>query len=246
MQQYTRLNGKIYSGFGGTLIKLNPIGEVSFDMKVGKKNSTMSLKELKRILLLVHQHHLRIQTHQSSDFNLEGFNRVSKEVQLLGQRWIALHCNEPGQESLALLKRLGMMVVTQPSRIFYATKNQLRVPLREFSKHGIPYCLGSDWPSEGRQSHNPFWVMYAATTRKDRHAKAHFPEQAISPEEALRGYTLNNARLTFEETDKGSIEPGKLADIVVISDDILSVSKEKIKDIEVLKTLVGGKVVYES
>jgi predicted amidohydrolase YtcJ len=246
MRQYTRLNGKTYSGFGGALIKLNPIGEVSFDMQVGEKNSTMSLEELQGILLLVHQHHLRLQTHQSSDFNLEGFNRVSKAVQLPGRRWIALHCNGPGKESLDLLERLDMMVVTQPSRIFYATKDQLQVPLREFSKRGIPYCLGSDWPSEGRRSHNPFQVIYAATARKDRHGQVHFPEQAISPEAALRGYTLNNARLTFEETDKGSIEPGKLADLVVISDDILSVSQEKIKDIVVLKTLLGGKVVYES
>ena len=64
-------------------------------------------------------------------------------------------------------------------------------------------------------------------------------------EDALRCYTINNAKLTFEESIKGSIEPGKLADLVVLSDDILTCPEDQIKDIQPLITIVGGNIVYE-
>jgi len=71
------------------------------------------------------------------------------------------------------------------------------------------------------------------------------PEEAISREEALRCYTINNAYSSFEENIKGSIEPGKLADMVILEDDFLNCAEERIKDIEVKMTIAGGKVVYE-
>jgi predicted amidohydrolase YtcJ len=72
------------------------------------------------------------------------------------------------------------------------------------------------------------------------------PEQRISREEALRMWTLNAAYLSFDEKAKGSIEPGKLADFVVISKDFLSCPVDEIKDIEALQTVVDGKVVYKN
>jgi len=72
-----------------------------------------------------------------------------------------------------------------------------------------------------------------------------FPDQKITRGEALRCYTINNARLTFEEEIKGSIEPSKLADLVVLSHDILTCSEDQIKDIQPLMTIVRGKIVYE-
>ena len=72
------------------------------------------------------------------------------------------------------------------------------------------------------------------------------PEQAITRHEALRLYTINNAFLTFEEKQKGSIEKGKLADFVIIDRDITKVDVDKVKDTKVLKTYLGGKLVYYS
>lgn len=72
------------------------------------------------------------------------------------------------------------------------------------------------------------------------------PDQAISREEALRVMTINNAYITFEEDIKGSLEAGKLADLVVLSDDIMSVPKSGIKDVGVLATFMNGTLVHES
>ncbi len=244
IKAYSAMAPRAYEGYGGSLLTIEPIGEENFDTD-GEDISTMSIGELKRLLLLAHKYGLRLQTHQSTDLNLKAFEMASREINFQGRRWIALHCNAPSAKSMDLLKKLDMYVVTQPSRVYWATKDPLNVPLRDFADRGITYCLGTDWPSDGRESYNPFHVIYSSVTRKDRHGKVHFPENGISREEALRGYTINNAKLTFEEKVKGSIEVGKVADLVVISDDILTCPEGKIKDIYVLKTVLGGKVVYE-
>ena len=98
---------------------------------------------------------------------------------------------------------------------------------------------------------NPFYSLHAAVTRQDRDNKPEggwFPEQAVTREEALRMFTLDAAYAAFEEDIKGSLEPGKLADLVVIEQDVMDpdiVADEDIWKVEVLKTIIGGEVVYE-
>ena len=94
--------------------------------------------------------------------------------------------------------------------------------------------------------YHPFFGMWMAITRQTIDGTDMEPEQKISREEALRMWTLNAAYLSFEENTKGSIEPGKLADFVVISKDFLSCPVDEIKEIEALRTVVDGKVVYNS
>jgi predicted amidohydrolase YtcJ len=91
--------------------------------------------------------------------------------------------------------------------------------------------------------------LYAAVTRKTLSGKPEggwFPEERLTIEEAIRAYTLNTAYANFEDDIKGSIEVGKLADLVVLSDNLLTMNPDGIRDVEVLKTMVGGKVVFES
>ncbi len=93
---------------------------------------------------------------------------------------------------------------------------------------------------------NPFWIIYFWVTRETRLGGTIGVDQRISREEALRVMTINNAYITFEENIKGSLEPGKLADLIVLSDDILTVPDDQIKEITPLLTLLGGKVVHQA
>jgi predicted amidohydrolase YtcJ len=101
---------------------------------------------------------------------------------------------------------------------------------------------GTDAPVERV---DPIACFYASVTRKPAGAEAFFPEQRMTRQEALRSYTIDAAYAAFEEHIKGSLTPGKLADIVVLSHDILTVPEEEILKARVLYTIVGGKVLYE-
>jgi predicted amidohydrolase YtcJ len=100
---------------------------------------------------------------------------------------------------------------------------------------------GTDYPVNVL---DPFVNIYVAVTRKDMNGVVYGKEQAITREEALRLYTISAAGYTFSEARKGSIEPGKFADMVVISDDILTVPDEAIKHIKAVEIIVGGKTVF--
>ena len=87
--------------------------------------------------------------------------------------------------------------------------------------------------------------FHASVTRVDAHGQAFHPHQAMTREEALRSYTINNAYAAFEEDFKGSLSPGKLADVVVLSADILSVAEKEILNTQVDYTILGGTVAYD-
>ncbi|UCD38193.1 MAG: amidohydrolase family protein, partial [Fidelibacterota bacterium] len=93
--------------------------------------------------------------------------------------------------------------------------------------------------------YNPFLSMWSAITRQTERGSTIVPEEAITREQALKMYTINNAYASFEEKIKGSIEPGKLADLAVISEDILDCPVDRIKEIKVEMTMVGGEIVYK-
>jgi hypothetical protein len=117
---------------------------------------------------------------------------------------------------------------------------------RSMLQAGASLAFGTDWPVAPL---NPLLGVYAAVTRATldgKHPEGWFPEQRLTLEEALHAYTLGSAFAAFEENEKGSLAPGKLADLVVLSDDLFSIPPEKIKDARVMMTIVGGKVVYEA
>jgi predicted amidohydrolase YtcJ len=117
---------------------------------------------------------------------------------------------------------------------------------RSLLKTGVHLPISSDFPGE---SLNPFYGMYAAITRQDPQGNptgGWYPEQRLTLDEALRSYTLEGAYAEFEEKDKGSIEKDKLADLTVISQDITRLAPKEILAVHVLKTIIGGKIVYES
>lgn len=124
------------------------------------------------------------------------------------------------------------------------------LPLRNMVDAGIVVAGGSDHMIRfdarlATNPYHPFLGMWIAVTRKMVDGNVMEPEQRVTRTEALKMWTLNGAYLMFDEKNRGSIEPGKLADLVVITDDFLTCPEDKIKDIEALTTVVGGNVVYE-
>jgi predicted amidohydrolase YtcJ len=93
---------------------------------------------------------------------------------------------------------------------------------------------------------DPLACLYSSITRKMADGVAFFPEQAMTRDEALRSYTASAAWAAFEEQDKGTIAPGKLADLVVLGGDLLTIADDEIPRLRVEKTIVGGQVRYES
>ncbi len=116
---------------------------------------------------------------------------------------------------------------------------------RTFLNHGVHIAFGTDWDVAPL---NPLLTVYAAVTRATLDGKnpnGWFPEQKLTVGEAVEAYTMGSAYAEFQERDKGSITPGKLADMVILSDDIFSIDPAKIRDVTVWKTFVGGKMVWD-
>ena len=115
---------------------------------------------------------------------------------------------------------------------------------QEMLKNGVTLAFGTDFPIE---SINPFRGLYSATTRRSEDGKKEFfPAQRIDMEEAIAAYTTVSAFAEFAEKEKGQIAPGKLADFIVLDRDITAVLPAKLLETKVLRTVVGGKTVYEA
>jgi predicted amidohydrolase YtcJ len=117
---------------------------------------------------------------------------------------------------------------------------------RTLLDHGVRLAFGTDWEVAPL---NPLLGLYAAVTRATLDGKnpnGWFPEQKLTVAEAVEAYTMGSAYAEFQEKEKGSITAGKLADMVLLSDDIFSIAPEKIRDVKVVETIVGGKVVWDA
>lgn len=117
---------------------------------------------------------------------------------------------------------------------------------RTFLNHGVRLAFGTDWNVAPL---NPMLGLYAAVTRATLDGKTPngwFPEQKLTVAEAVEAYTMGSAYAEFQENDKGSITAGKLADMVLLSDDVFSIDPAKIRDVKVMTTFVGGKIVWDA
>ncbi|HLY61638.1 MAG TPA: amidohydrolase [Terriglobia bacterium] len=165
------------------------------------------------------------------------------------------HAQHLRPEDLARFGKLGVIASMQPYHAIddgrWAEKRIGRqraassYAWRSMLDAGAHLAFGTDWPVAPL---NPLLGIYAAVTRATldgKHPEGWFPEQKLNLEEALSAYTAGSAYASFEEKEKGTISPGKLADMVVLSDDLFSIPPEKIKDAHVVMTLVGGRVVYQ-
>lgn len=162
------------------------------------------------------------------------------------------HCSVCHSSLAKRIASLGIIVVTQPSFIYYNGDRYLKTipdlqskhlyPLATLIKEGVKVVGSSDGPIVPP---NPLIGICSATCRDTEAGETLLPEERIPPIEALRLYTDDAARATFDERTKGSITPGKLADLVVLSGDPTRVPIDEIKNIEVEMTIIDGEVVWE-
>ena len=185
------------------------------------------------------------------DLVLDAYEAAHEQQPITGKRWAIEHGFIPAPDQFPRMRTLDLAVSAQnhlyvagPSLEKYWGRERASwtTPVRTYLDEGIPVSGGTDAPVI---PYPPLWVIYHFVTRDTLSGGVFGADQGISREEALRLVTVNNAYLTFEEDLKGSIEPGKLADLVVLSDDIMTVPEEQIDDLTVLMTMVGGGIVYE-
>ncbi len=165
------------------------------------------------------------------------------------------HAQHVRPEDFARFTKLGVIAAMQPyhaiddgrwaEKRLGAKRSRTSYAWRSMLDAGAPLAFGSDWPVAPL---SPLLGIYAAVTRATldgKHPQGWVPEERLTVEEALRAYTTGSAFAAFEESEKGTISPGKLADLVVLSDDIFTIPPARIQDVSVKMTVVGGKVVYE-
>jgi hypothetical protein len=183
---------------------------------------------------------------------LDAFETAQKSKPRKDPRHRLEHCTMALPGMFDRIKRLGVIPVLQPGFIWELGDNWFRQlgketcaqlkPFRTLLDNKIPMAFSSDRPVV---SGAPLLGIHSAVNEKTRSGQDYAPAERITPEEALRCYTINGAYATFEEKIKGSIEVGKLADLVVLAEDLTQVKPDKIKDIPVMATMVGGEMGYE-
>lgn len=165
------------------------------------------------------------------------------------------HAQHMAQKDFARFAQLDVIASVQPyqaiddgrwaERYIGHDRASRTYAFRTFLNHGVHLAFGTDWDVAPL---NPLLTIYAAVTRATLDGKypdGWFPEQKLSVPEAVEAYTAGSAYAEFQDKEKGSIMPGKLADMVLLSDDIFTIDPVKIRDVNVIKTIVGGRIVWD-
>ena len=164
------------------------------------------------------------------------------------------HAQVTNSQEIAKFKELKVIASMQPNHVLTdmnwaearlgPKRSAYSYAWASFAKKGVVLAFGTDYPVEPVA---PFRGLYAAVTRKSEDGKKeYYPEQKLNMEQAIAAYTTGSAFAEFAEKNKGTLAPGMLADLVVLDTDITSVAPEKILATKVLRTVVGGKTVYEA
>ena len=266
----------VSTGFGDAMLRLDGVGEFGIDGGFEgalmsqhyahapgdiPADGYFGLQQIptdkfEQVILAMNRLNWRASIHVAGDRGLDlvldAYEKANREKPISRKRWTVEHLLYTRPDQFKRIRDLGVVVSTQfhaymaaadmvnfwgPERAAKATR------VRDWLDAGLKVGSGSDW---SLLPANPFWMIYFWVTRDSRLSGVLGPEERLTREEALRLMTINNAYLTMEEKIKGSLEPGKLADLVVLSADVLTVPPEQIRDIVPLMTMVGGNAVYVS
>jgi predicted amidohydrolase YtcJ len=203
---------------------------------------------------------LQLCTHAIGDAGISAildiYSEVSKAHGSADRRFRIEHAQHMAAKDFDRFAQLGVIASVQPyhaiddgrwaERRIGHDRASRTYAFRTFLNDGVRLALGTDWNVAPL---NPMLTLYAATTRATLDGKnpgGWFPEQKLTVAEAVQAYTMGSAYAEFQEKEKGSITPGKLADMVLLSDDIFTIDLAKIRDVKVVRTFVGGKTVWNA
>lgn len=180
------------------------------------------------------------------------YEEIDREIPIRGKRWVIEHCQFPSPENMATCRRLGVIPTSTTNFLWLYGSIYVRSFGRELAQDAIPF---KPWLEAGvavvqstdGKPYQPMFAFWQMLARRDglTGETLSTPKQKLSRAEALRLYTANGAHVMFGENDLGSLEPGKLADLVVLSQDIMTIPEDRIRETQVLATLVGGRAVHD-
>lgn len=202
---------------------------------------------------------LQVMTHAIGDKAIHTllniYQRVEQENGVRDRRFRIEHAQHFAPADIARMSKQHIIASMQPyhaiddgrwaEKIIGRERCKTTYAFKSLIDAGTTVSFGSDWPVAPA---TPLEGIYAAVTRRTldgKNPEGWMPEQKISVEQALIAYTRNGAYASFEEKIKGSLEAGKLADFVILDQNLFTITPEKIRAVHVIKTIVGGKIVYE-
>ena len=257
LEDYQATLAMMPMGFGDDMLKFNGIGEnVAWGMYNNDHPSEAQKAQYLEIARWAAARGLTLTQHWLNNASvpalLDVFEQVNKETKLAPLRWSIAHLNDLTPDNLARMKALGVGWTMQDA--LYFSGEQFRAqfgdavarmpPIVTGIRMGVPIGGGTD--AHRVMSYNPFaslrWMLDGQTVAG---APTRTAAELPTREQALRLYTQGSAWFTFEESRRGSLEPGKWADLAVLSEDYLTVPTDRIDRIESVLTMVGGKIVYQ-
>ena len=238
-------------GYGESVY--NPINTQLLNPKANTRPEDMA--QWGRIARALAQQGLYMNSHVEMEPAIDAFlsvyEEVNREKPIKGLRWAFSHIDQVTPRQIERMKRLGMsaQIHTRPliqgvlMHRFHGERAYTMPPMRMVQDSGIMWGLGSD--ATAVTTSNPFYNLWFAVTGK-MIGGHEVNRQTITREEALIAHTRNNAYIVFQESNLGSLQPGKYADLLVLDRDYLTVPADQIKDLRPVLTMVGGKIVYEA
>jgi len=197
----------------------------------------------------------------SVDVLLDCYEAIQKQMDIRERRLVITHANFQSPQNFIRCRELGIVADIQPAWLFKDGASLLKTlgeprmkwfqPLRSWLDNGLTIGGGSDHmvmldSFTSTNPWNPWLGMWIALTRQTERGGVHNPAQRLTREEVIRFYTINNARINFEEREKGSLERGKYADLIMIDRNVLKCPVGEVRSTKALMTVVGGKVVWQS
>ena len=191
---------------------------------------------------------INIVASRNIEYAISAFELIDAQVPIRNRRWVIIHVNQATDEQVRRMKALGVIATVVPGFLWMANDRygldrtgSDGIPIRRLLDGGVPVALSTDGVP-----YSMLWTAWQAIARWDEHTNGPIGESSLTREEALRMAVQTGHMLSWNEDLYGSLEPGKMADLVVLPEDPMTCEFDRMKDIPVERTFVGGRQVFGS